>query len=256
MSAPYSAHTLLYQSQLLASSGERLIHGFTGKPASFGGPDTPTNPRSQVLENRRKLLADLGISSDSWRIPTQVHGHRIGRAGDNDFAQTDGILLMEPYQPVMLLYADCVPVMLYDAVHHAGVVVHAGWRGTRQHIAKEALIALQNAVGSQPGQIVAAIGPAISLCCFQVSMPVAEEVAESLEMPLEEMEARRFLAWDAAYPENPRLDLKAINAYQLAQAGVTQIDTLPHCTRCLESELFSYRRGEDGRNSAFMVLKE
>lgn len=256
MSRSRSALTVVYQSALLEAYAERLIYGFTGKDASFGGPDTPRNPRTKVLENRQALLAEYDMPPvSSWIIPTQVHGHRIGRTGDCQFDATDGVVLYSPNQPVMLLFADCVPLLFYDPVRHAGAVVHAGWRGTTQHIAREAIITLKNAVGSEPADLVVAIGPSIGLCCFQVSLEVAQQIGNTLSMTLPEMEAKGFLTWDAQYPQNPRLDLKAINRYQLDQAGVGQIEVLAQCTRCLEDELFSYRRGEDGRNCAFMMLR-
>jgi copper oxidase (laccase) domain-containing protein len=61
--------------------------------------------------------------------------------------------------------------------------------------------------------------------------------------------------WDPEYPDNPRVDLKQINRIQLQQAGVQNVDILPHCTKCLEEDLFSHRRGEEGRNSAYLILR-
>ncbi len=256
MPTPDITLTLLYQASLLAPYSEKLIHGFTGKSASFGGPDTPQNRRETVLSNRQTLLNQLGISSQKeWIIPQQIHGHRLGRTGDQSFSQTDGILLLHPHQPVMLLFADCVPILFYDPSHHAGAIVHAGWRGTSQKIVAEAVIALQNCIGSNPQELIAIIGPAIGQCCFQVSLEVAQTIAQSQGLSLKELQLKGILVWDQDYPENPRLDLKAMNRMQLIGSGVQQIETLPHCTRCLEAELFSYRRGEDGRNSAFMMLQ-
>jgi polyphenol oxidase len=255
MSRSNSALTIFYQATSLLPYSERLIHGFTGKNASFGGPDTPQNPRKQVLENRRELLQGWDLPPDTgWSIPEQVHGHRIGRTGDQDFCQTDGIMLTLPHQPVMLLFADCVPVILYDPVTHRGAVVHAGWKGTAQQIAKEALQTMKNAYGSRPEDVIGVIGPAIGLCCFQVSLAVAENLASAMGMTLEDFITQGFLQWDSDYPQNPRIDLKALNHHQLTSLGVTQVETMQHCTRCMTDELFSYRRGEDGRNSAYMIL--
>lgn len=246
--------SLLYQASIFLPYSERLIHGFTGKPLSLGGPDTPQNPKSQVAQNRALLLEELGITGVDWISPKQVHGHRIGRLGDQAYLQTDGILLTRTHQPVMLTFADCVPVLLYDPVRHGGAVIHAGWRGTAQGIVQEAVLAFQNVLGSSPQDILAAIGPAISLCCFQVSFEVAETLAEAMTMDLTTLEAKGFLAWDEGYPNNPRLDLKALNQHQLLATGVEQIEVLSACTRCQETELFSFRRGEDGRNAALMML--
>src|SRR5690606_21082065 len=114
--------------------------------------------------------------------------------------------------------------------HHAGAILHAGWRGTAQQIAAEGVRSLQNTHGSNPSEIIAVIGPSIEFCCFQVSMEVAETLAQAHSLSLEAMQNKGLLAFDADFPHNPRVNLKGLNAWQLKQAGVTQIDLSPHCT--------------------------
>jgi YfiH family protein len=196
----------------------------------------------------------LGLTQP-WQIPEQVHGHRVGRAGDTALCQTDAMALFTPDIPVMLLFADCVPILLYDPVTHSGAVIHAGWRGTAQNIVQEAILTFQNAKGVKPQDIRAVIGPAISLCCFQVSLTVAQQLGASLDQELEALTQKGLIVWDEAFPENPRVNLKAINAAQLEAFGVKHCDVLPQCTYCEAEQLFSFRRGEDGRNSAYMMLK-
>ncbi len=256
MPTPDCVYTPFYQSCLLAPYSEYVIHGFTGKPFSYGGPDTSANPRPRVLENRKQLLSSITSNASEWLIPEQVHGHRVGQTGDCQFLKTDAIALITPEKPVMLLFADCVPIMLYEPDRHVGAVIHAGWRGTAQAIAQEAVLTLQNKANASPSGMIAVIGPCISVCCFQVSMPVAEALADAIGLTVEAMADQGFLQWDEAYPQNPRMDLKAINQYQLQQAGITQIEVAPACTRCDEANLFSFRRGEDGRNSAYLLLKD
>lgn len=249
--APFS----LYQSEALDCFADRLAYGFTGKPLSLGGPDTPDNPREQVLANRQALLGRLSLGAEAnWTTLQQTHGHRIGRTGDLDFQQTDGILLTRPNDPVMLFFADCVPVLLYDPVRHVGAVAHAGWRGTAQGIAREAVLAMQNTAGTRPADVIALIGPAIGFCCFQVSRQVVDALAASLNVSPEDADMAPLLAWDEGFPDNPRVDLKAVNRLQLQSAGVGQIETSPLCTCCERERLFSYRRGDNGRNSAWMTL--
>ncbi len=247
--------TLLYQSERLLPYPDRLIHGFTGKPLSLGGPDTPENPRAQILSNRQALLDTFNIGNLTWRIPQQVHGHRVGRSEDTSFQGTDAVVVTQIHQPAMVLAADCVPILLYDPICHTGAVIHSGWRGTAQKIVQEAILTLENAHGAKPEDLIAVIGPAISLCCFQVSQEVAITMAGALALTLDKMTEQKLLDWDQEFPENPRMDLKAINTSLLQATGVKHIETLPACTRCDEASLFSYRRGEDGRNSAFLMLK-
>ena len=251
----------LYQSERLLPYSDRVLYGFTGKPNSLGGPDTPDNPLVEVRQNRQALLANLPfILNDAsprpehWLTLEQVHGHRIGRTRDTQFCKTDGIILTMPHQPVMLMFADCVPVMLYDPAHHIGAVLHAGWRGTAQTIAAEGVITMGNIAGSRPEDLIAVIGPAIGGCCFQVSEAVAQAVGESVSSSQTDLCQQGLRFDDPAYPENPRIDLKGINRLQLTQAGVQHIETLPACTYCETESLFSYRRGDHGRNSAWMML--
>jgi len=220
----------------------------------MGGPDTPENPQSQVCQNRDALKQALGLENAAWAIPEQVHGHRVGRAGDAQLCQTDALLVLAPNQPAMVLTADCVPILLYDPQHHVGALVHAGWRGTAQTIVKEAVLALQNAAGSQPEEIVAVIGPAIGPCCFQVSQDVLDQLLLGTDDSQTHWERQNWVQWDEAYPQNPRVDLKNLNAHQLSQMGITQIETTPDCTYCQNDRWYSFRHGDTGRNGAVLAL--
>ena len=153
--------------------------------------------------------------------------------------------------PVLLCFADCVPVLLYDPVHHAAGVVHAGWKGTVAEIGRKTVQRMGETFGSRPQDILAGIGPSIGACCFEVG----EEVAA---------------AFRAAFPEAPGLlshspegkrtiDLWAANRLQLEAAGLlpAHIDSADVCTKCNAGLFFSYREehGTTGRFAAWIALK-
>ncbi|HLH41419.1 MAG TPA: peptidoglycan editing factor PgeF [Bryobacteraceae bacterium] len=143
------------------------------------------------------------------------HGGCLGE-GDALLSRTPGLL-------VSVRTADCFPVLLADAAHRAVAAVHAGWRGSAAGIAIATLREMRKFFGTDPQDVVAAIGPGIGACCYEVG----EEVA------------RRFGMETAGH-----LDLAAHNLRQLAEAGVphSQIETLGGCTFCGAERFHSWRR--------------
>lgn len=247
--------SVLYQASVFDAVRDRVICGFTGKPFSMGGPDCPDNPRDDVLRHRFHLLTHLGENPEpGWLVPEQVHGRQIGVNTQGSCPGTDVVIVIVPNSPVMLLFADCVPVILYDPIGHIGAVIHAGWRGTAQAIVKHTVETLKNDYGVVPKNLLAAVGPAIGFERFQVSRDVALAVGQSIDLDALGLEHQGLLAWDEGFPDNPRLDLKGVNALQLRQAGVTQVEILPNCTLSERDRFFSHRGGDTGRNSAFMFL--
>lgn len=236
---------VLYQSALLSAYAERLRHGFTGKPVSLGGPEYAPET---IRENRLQVCRHAGLNSARLTLPRQTHSACFRINDVPDESETDAVILSEAGIPAMVQVADCVPIILYDPEQHLGAVVHAGWRGTAQGITARVVRELMERYASEPENIIAAIGPSIGGCCYEVSMEVAEAVADSIP----------------DYPENlyrliqengkPRIDLKVVNTLQLRALGVQQIEVLNACTRCRTDELFSYRRGENGRQVAFLQL--
>ena len=125
--------------------------------------------------------------------------------------------------------ADCVPVLLADTRTHAVSAVHAGWRGTAGGIISMALRRMEEQFGTRPTDVVAAVGPSIGLCCYEVGPEVA----------------RQFGTWRPELEQATsatRIDLQSINADQLRSDGVTDIWVSGECTQCETARYFSYRR--------------
>ena len=172
--------------------------------------------------------------------PNQTHSDNVEFIDErNEYPNTDGLILQNTNDAVYLRFADCTPLIFYDTVQKIAAVSHAGWRGTAQKIGVKTIEKMQ----SYPKDIIALIGPAISMCCYEVS----EEVRDTLLATVQETEGL-FI--------NRNVDLKRINAQQLKEIGVRQIDICPYCTSCDNDLFYSYRKenGTDKRHIAVAKL--
>jgi hypothetical protein len=141
--------------------------------------------------------------------------------------------------------ADCVPILLVDSSIQVVAAIHAGWRGSAENIVAAAVSELTVRWKTRPGDLRAAIGPSIGVCCYEVGPEVAH----------------RFETWNSRMRQarSPvRLDLPAINEAQLRAAGVTDIWKSGECTFCLPSRFFSFRREREqaGRMVSFIGLQK
>jgi YfiH family protein len=136
------------------------------------------------------------------------------------------------------LTADCVPLLLADESGRAVAVVHAGWRGSAQRVAEATVRCLEETVRCSPERFVAAIGPHIGPCCYEVDEPVREAVGDE---PV-------FAPSNRA--GHYRLDLFELNRRQLLRAGLRpgRVQSVAGCTSCEGTRFYSYRRdGQTGR---------
>jgi polyphenol oxidase len=206
----------------------------------------------KLVEHKRQNFCDvLGVDYSKLIIPAQEHTDNIAivkKPGNIDLSETDGIITNLKNTPVMLLFADCTPVILYSDEHKVLGVIHAGWRGTAQKIVSKAVNIFKNEFSVDALEIKAVIGPAIGQCCY----PVSVEVAEQLNRTIKESHDNIFLEEKGKV----RVDLKKLNAQQLWEAGVREIDTTEHCTCCKNEIFYSYRadNGKTGRHCAIAAM--
>jgi len=208
-----------------------------------------------VQENRRRALNALGAGAHEARLvnPNQVHGDHVvvvGGAGlDAQSARQqvregcDAVVCVEPDVPVLLCFADCVPVVL--AVTGGFAVVHCGWKGTIARLASKALRILCKETSADPRDVLAYIGPHIGVEDYEVSAELAERFAHEF--------GREVLG------EDPRhLDLGAAVTADLVEAGVEaqSIACVEESTASHTDRFFSYRAqaGECGRHGALAFL--
>jgi YfiH family protein len=224
-------------------------HGFTTRDGGVSGRPYDTlnlgglvgDDPASVAENWRRLERATGLRFARVR---QVHGARVIRAeGAGPSAEeADAVVSATSGVAACVSVADCVPVLLADPESGTVAAVHAGWRGTLARAAAEGVAALARA-GAE--RLLAAVGPSIGPCCYEVSEDLAARFRAELG-PAAVVDGER-----------PRLDLWSANARLLAAAGLRpeRIEVLGRCTACERDLFFSHRRdaGRTGRQMAFIA---
>jgi len=267
-----------------------LVHGFStrlgGVSRAYGGGAlnlgfTPHDSRAAVERNRELFLRELHVATrrDRWPLVTlrQIHSDLIYRV-DQLPAQplaADGLVTDTPGLVLAAQTADCLPVILVDRKRRAAGVFHAGWRGTAKRIIEKGVGEMRKHFGSDPRHLVAAIGPGVRGCCYEVGEEVRtrfeaqfgyasslfREVKES--DPVREKYPMLFLTARAPghseLPVKLFLDLVEANRRQLLDAGVSarNIDVAGPCTACHTDLLFSFRaeKGVTGRMMAAAAIR-
>jgi YfiH family protein len=226
-----------------ASHAFSTRRGDGGHDFDLGSP----GPVDDVVHaRRRRLIAAADVESASPLILHQVHGATVVRAADaSDGTPADGAVWARaepPSRAPSVRTADCVPILIVDRTGAAAAAVHAGWRGTAGGISARAVEAMAEA-GARPRDLVAALGPAILPCCYEVEGEVHEKVA----MACGGDRGLEGLGRPSGRRGRVRLDLHAANRLQLLRAGLgsDDIHAAPWCTRCHGELFFSFRR--DGR---------
>lgn len=204
-----------------------------------------------VLENRRRVLCAMGASDlvETLALPNQTHGSEvavISKAGELPQSLTqdaDAVVCTVPDQAVMLLVADCTPVVLTCPGGFA--LVHSGWRGTLAGISGKAARVLATSAGADPSQVQAFIGPHISGASYEVSQELLDRFVE---------------VFGQAAVYGPRhLDLGACVRASLEEAGVPADSILDTrlCTAQLTDRFFSHRAemGKTGRHAAVAFMR-
>jgi YfiH family protein len=199
-----------------------------------------------IEENFRRVCGAFGLTPAQAVTSVQVHGRQVATVGANEHGKRlpscDGLVTNTPGTLVVQRHADCPPIMLYDPVQHAAGVAHAGWRGTLAGIAPRMVSAMREAYGSEPGDLIAAIGPAIGACCYAVGTEVREAFAT------QHSDGERWIR-DGADGRS-YLDLWEANRAMLLAAGVKEVEVAGICTACHVHDFYSARR-ENRRNGCF-----
>lgn len=211
------------------------------------------------VEGNRSLLARAaGSSLENLLTVNQVHSSDILviDAPNQEYShfhklECDGIITDRKGVIIGICVADCCPILLLDPEKHVVAALHAGWKGTAEGICRKGIQAMKDIFGSNPAAILAAIGPAIGPCCYEVDEPVKKGFLDNKA------------GWDAfATPKGEgkwALDISRANRMQLLQEGLQEanITTASHCVSCSPELFFSHRRdkGETGRQMGFIMLK-
>lgn len=229
--------------------------------------DDPEN----VEINHRRLAEALGVCRDDFTTTWQVHSHRVLEAAKEHrgtlIGQADGIITNQVDLPLTQRFGDCTPILVYDPLHHAVGLAHAGWRGTVAGMASSLVQAMVAHYGSNPEELAAVVGPAIGPCCFEVGDEVVDAVwhafpdtASVLRAPggfslgdQSSVDHSNHNSGANGHASRRHFDLWEANRWQLAQAGVRQIEVAGVCTSCRRDLFFSHR-GDHGRTGRFGVV--
>ena len=235
-----------YYSQNL-SHFTNILHAFTTKESgnlAFHVGDDP-----QVVEKNHELLsAALGYEKEKLVYMKQIHSDLVHVVTDEDFSRPptcDALVTNKRGVPLMVMVADCSPVLLYDAKQKVVAAVHAGRAGAFQNILKKTLALMTQEFGSRAEDVYATIGASIGVCCYEVGDEIDKEAkALGLEYAMQKREERLYL------------DVNAILKKQLLECGVGNIEMLELCTCCNKEELFSYRAEmQTGRFAGIIMLR-
>jgi polyphenol oxidase len=215
-----------------------------------------------VVKNRERFAEAVRIPLDQFTIARQIHSGNVRVVSDrlrgsgstdqeNAVADTDAMVTDTPGICLIVLVADCVPLLFFDPSRRAIGVAHAGWRGTLKSIASHTVSAMKEAFSSSPGDIMVGIGPSIGPCCYRIGPDVISQVKSVFRG------RNNFIVNESKGGEG-YLDLWKANLEVLLRAGIERknIEIAGRCT-CHEPGLFfSYRnqKGDTGRFAAGIML--
>lgn len=216
-----------------------------------------------VRENFRRMGRALGISCEDMVLSSQTHTANVrvvteqdrgkGVTREKDYTDVDGLVTNIPGICLVTTYADCVPLYFFDPVKRAIGLSHSGWRGTVGKIGRKTVELMQEVYGSDPSDVLAAVGPSVCMDCYEVSGDVVE--------CFKAVFAKQY--WNELFYEKPdgkyQLDLWEANRRIFLEAGIRQenIAVTNVCTHCNSKLLFSHRAMGEKRGNlcAFFALK-
>mgnify|MGYP001944112971 CR=1 FL=1 len=243
-----------------------LTAGFTQRTGGVSKPPRHSfnlalhvgDDEEAVLENRRRLMTEIGFELDAWTCAEQVHSNHVVIAGKSDrgkgslsreeaIADADGLLTQEKNICLVSFYADCVPLYFFEPKKQIIGLAHAGWKGTAARIAEVMVRKMIDEMQADPSRIQAAIGPSIGACCYEVDHRIADLF-------------QRMLPEHAVARPNGEgkymLDLKESNRQIMIKAGIfpENIMVTKYCTGCDANRFFSHRRdrGLTGRMASWI----
>lgn len=260
---PYLTYNSLLEIKFINHAFSTRLGGmsegeFTSMNMAFNRGDNPES----VTENYKRICKSAGFDFNSLTASAQDHNtfvravtsenKGVGIYKPRDLQSVDALITNEKGVTLVTYYADCTPLFFVDTKQKAIGLAHAGWRGTVGRIGEKVVNKMTELYGTNPSDIVAAIGPAISVCCYEVDKLCADNF-----YALADLDSSRFV-----FPkENGKymIDLLETNRQILVAAGVKNenITISDICTNCNSELLWSHRatKGKRGTMSAFMCIK-
>ena len=212
-----------------------------------------------VRENHRRFAEAAGYDVSRLVMSDQIHETQVLRVNAEDAhfgvpqKGIDALMTNVSKLPLMTFYADCVPLMFFDAAHKAIAMAHSGWKGTVAQIGRVCLERMKEEYGTEPEDVFAAIGPSICQQCYEVDEPLLTAFRQSFPGKADDWFEK------AAKEGHYLLDLAGACRCTLREAGVLpeRIAMPDLCTCCNPEFLFSHRAsgGKRGNLSVVMYLK-
>lgn len=251
-----------YQFEALTKAPD-LVHGiFTRLGGTSPEPFNSLNVGStvgddlaNVQQNRQLMAQAMGYKDADTRTTWQVHSADVLVLQDRapqpwPPIQSDAVITAQTDLPLIMRFADCVPLFFHDPVKRVIGMAHAGWRGTVAGVGPATIQTMQDAFGCQPEDIIAGIGPSIGPDRYEVGPEVVAQIQEAFE------DSAGLILPPTAEDRNPRLDLWEANRRALTGAGIKQIEVAGICTASNTHEFYSHRaeHGNTGRFGALIAL--
>ncbi len=262
-----------------------VLHGFSSRAGgvsegvlssmnlSFTRGDDP----ERVRENFRRIAGAIGFSPEDMVFSYQTHTTNVrvmtekdrgkGWSRERDYRDVDGMITDVPGLVLTGFFADCVPLYFVDPIHRAIGLSHSGWRGTVHDIAGNTVSAMRESFGTDPADLICAVGPSICQDCYEVSEDVIGEVRENYPKAL----------WPRLFHEKSRGTADAssracrteyakfqLNLWETCRQNLLRAGVLPEhiavtdlCTCCNPDLFFSHRasHGKRGNLAAFIAIR-
>ena len=237
---------------------QEVNHFVTGrnslaKGAEFTLSFSSSPDKELIRQNRAKLAAAMDVAAEKLFFPSQVHETRIvtvtGQTPKEELMQTDALITNERGICIAVMSADCVPILVFDRKNMVVAAVHSGWRGTVAKILEKTLHRMKAEFGTEGKDIIAGIGPSVSLESYEVGEEVVNAVKENFK--------QADVLLKPQSNNKAKLDLWNANKIQLLEFGLAEnaIEISDLCTVKNNEDFFSARKGDSGRFAAGIMLK-
>jgi YfiH family protein len=204
-----------------------------------------TDNTSQVDLARIKLAEKYNFDLDNLHYMDQIHSNKVNEISNTCNPQScDALITDKPNTPLMVMVADCIPILFYDPVQKVIGAAHAGRIGTFEKIVVNTVKKMEKRYRSLPKDIQVILGPSIQKCCYEVNAQMAQFVKET---------------FGENFVKNRNIDLQGINTMLLLQNGIQKenITISKICTKCSDKPYFSYRNDPKcGRFAGVIMLIE
>ena len=201
--------------------------------------------KENVDKNREKLALKWGYNNQDLVYMNQTHGNTVVIVDENSpkiIEDCDAIITNAKNLPLMVMVADCIPILLFDEKVGVIAAIHAGRNSTFLEIAKKTADIFIEKFSSKPENISAILGSSIQKCCYEVNGELANIVKNSF--------GKEFV-------KQNHIDLQGINKKQLNSLGIKNIEISTICTKCSDKPYFSYRKDKKtGRFAGIIELAE